>query len=106
MDKDLIHKQLQKHTIVDGTTGCWLWTGSLSKGGKSEGYGRIAIRRTVYYVHRLSAYIYLDMPISKNIDRYTKNYQALHKCANKNCWNPDHLYVGTHGDNMNDRDGG
>lgn len=107
-DKQYLLKRLEKHTIKDQTTGCWLWIGNLSKGGKSEGYGRINLFGIIFYVHRVSAYIYFDMPLHKIIDKFTKNSQALHKtiCPNKNCWNPEHIYVGTHKDNMLDRDFG
>lgn len=101
MDKELLIKKLQKHTSINPITNCWLWTGSLSKGGKSEGYGRININNTVYYVHRVSAYIYHSMPLEKE----STDLQALHICDMKNCWNPDHIYVGTHADNIIDRDG-
>jgi len=101
-DKDYILRKLRKHTKIDSVTNCWLWTGCLSKGGKSEGYGRVLVGGTVFYVHRLSAHVYYDMPVDKGVS----DHQALHRdiCPNKSCWNPDHLYVGYHSDNMEDRD--
>jgi hypothetical protein len=93
-------QRLEKHTIKDPRTECWLWTGSLSKGGKSEGYGRISIDGRVHYVHRVSAHIYHNISLDKDTD-----LQVLHNCPNKNCWNPEHLYVGRHTDNMADLHG-
>jgi len=49
--------------------------------------------------HRVSYALYVG-PISKDL-------KILHKCNNSKCVNPDHLYMGTHADNMRDlRDAG
>lgn len=63
-----------------------------------KGYGIIVVGTQKLRVHRLSAAIYLGYDISDEI------CQILHKqeCTNKNCWNPDHLYVGTTQDNSTD----
>ena len=90
----LLVKELWSRSIVQDE--CWLWTGE--SGG--NGYGRLRIdSRKYHHVHRLSAFIFLGLNI------LDKKCQALHKleCPNKNCWNPDHIYVGVHKDNMRDR---
>src|SRR5438094_8254584 len=72
---------------------CWLWLGDCSK----KGYGRISWIGKRWYVHVLSAYLFLDYkPDSGKL--------VLHKlnCPNKNCFNPEHLYIGTNTDNMRD----
>jgi hypothetical protein len=33
----------------------------------------------------------------------TPEQQLNHKCHNRSCWNPDHLYVGTQLENMKER---
>lgn len=85
-----------KNTTIDQKTGCWLW--NLYKDYK--GYGRIKIDGKTTRIHRASAIIH------KIIDSNDKIHLACHKqmCPNRNCWNPNHLYAGTHEDNMRDRD--
>jgi len=87
--------RLKNSTIIDDKTGCWLYIGG-NDGRK--GYGKIRFRYRKVAVHRVSAHLYLGLDLTNN------NLQALHKqnCPNKNCWNPEHLYVGTHHDNMQD----
>ena len=80
--------------IVDPITGCWLYQGYCLRG-----YGVITINYLDYYISRLSAVAY------HNIDYYDINIEACHKpiCPSKNCFNPDHIYPGTHSQNMKDK---
>ena len=68
-------------------SGCWLWIGAVTK----KGYGMITGNR---YAHRL-AYEEFIGPIPTGM-------QVLHKCDVKCCVNPEHLYSGTHRDNVFD----
>lgn len=68
------------------STKCWIWT----KTRWSNGYGRISGERT----HRIAyEIVYGDIKKGRSI---------LHKCDNKLCCRPDHLYSGTHAQNMKD----
>lgn len=83
--------RMWKHTKIDGE--CWRWTGS--KVG--SGYGHTRFNGDYILVHRLSASIHLGFDLeSKSL--------ILHKliCPHKDCWRPEHLYVGNHRDNMID----
>jgi len=78
---------------VDPVTGCWNWTASL--GG--NGYGQIyvyALRRPKP-AHQISWDLH-------NPDKPRGRLFVLHRCDNKLCVNPDHLFLGTNQDNMID----
>lgn len=97
-DRTCIIERFESKIEIDDKTGCWIWNG-----WRSEGYGGFYCcyegKGKIYPAHRLSYMIYnRDIP---------DELQVLHKCNNKPCVNPEHLYIGTHQDNMNDlRDAG
>lgn len=93
MDTEFIKKALDSYTVVDPSTNCWLYSRV-----NSDGYGQTMVGPLQFYVHRLSAAIYLGLDLNDS------ETCALHKiiCPNKNCWNPEHLYIGTKFDNNQD----
>lgn len=91
--KHIVHRMVNK--TIFHKNGCWLWQGSLNKG---HGQIRLAPGLIPEKVHRISAYFFLGYTL------YNFWEQVNHKreCPNKNCWNPDHLYVGTQSENVAD----
>jgi len=77
--------------IIHPITQCWLYT----LGQDQDGYGKLKYKGRTYAVHRIS-YKYFVGDIEN---------QVLHKldCPHKHCFNSEHLYDGTHDDNMRDR---
>lgn len=85
----LEHLMLYFNKYVIVKDGCWGWRGSLS-----DGYGCLFSREYSIYANRASWVIHRG-----NIP---DGFLVLHKCDNRSCTNPDHLFLGTSKDNTQD----
>jgi len=76
--------------------GCWFWTGAKSGGDGREQYkyGYININGNARRVHRV-LYSILKSEIPDGL-------HLLHKCDTPICVNPDHMFIGTAKDNVDD----
>lgn len=75
---------------VKKTDGCWFWMG----GRNDDGYGIAIMNGHVCGAHR-KAWAITRGPIPEGM-------QVLHHCDTPSCVRPDHLWLGTQKDNMQD----
>lgn len=88
-----IFERLEKYQIKGD--GCWSWSGA--KDG--NGYGILSSRRgRGFYPEKAYRVSY---ELSNGV--IPEGLCVRHSCDNPECTNPDHLEVGTHKDNMQDK---
>lgn len=92
-----VKERLKRNSVLNLRTGCIEWIGSLR-----NGYGRLIVgsridgSRRSESAHRASYKAYKgDIP---------DGLFVCHKCDNPKCINPDHLFLGTRQDNVDDRE--
>lgn len=79
-----------KDSTALSESGCWEWTRTRNQGG----YGEMSIRRKLRHASHISYSVF--------IGEIPAGLMVLHKCDNPPCINPDHLFLGTQQDNMDD----
>lgn len=72
------------------TDKCWDWQGSI----KDTGYGCFSYKSKTRCANRMSYEIF--------VGEIPKDMWVLHRCDRRECVNPNHLFLGTYLDNIND----
>jgi len=85
-------ERLMDRLTYEPNTGCWLWPGNINH----KGYGQIGVGKSGMATTHKTAFLHFKGEIAPGL-------QIMHSCDVPCCCNPDHLRLGTHQDNVDDK---
>lgn len=83
--------RIEASSIPEPNSGCWLWLGAYDR----DGYGRLQVGPGSPKAAHRASWEAFNGTIPHGL-------YVLHRCDLPACVNPDHLWLGTHSDNMRD----
>lgn len=93
-ERKKLHDRMMRKIVINAATGCWEWQGATT-GKDGTGYGMVS---TNLYSTRLAHRIMYEYVTQQELG----DNLACHKCDNRRCCNPDHIFPGTFRDNQLD----
>ena len=88
---DQMREKLEQNSMPITECGCLVWMKSTNE----DGYGQSNWNGKASSAHRISWRVHKgEIPLGMHV---------LHRCDVRPCINPDHLFLGTHLENMRDR---
>jgi len=87
--KETLAERFARKWVACDSTGCHIWIGNK----KDSGYGQMVYKGRRTLAHRIAMMLE---------GHSVEGFYVLHKCHNRLCVNPAHLYLGDHNQNMRD----
>jgi hypothetical protein len=84
-----IEDRLYRSVRIGNQYECWPWLGSVN----SAGYGQLTYKNKHYAVHRVAYELFFGSITKRDV---------AHRCDNRLCCNPGHLFQASRSENMQD----